>query len=153
EEVNRADAIITKLMGYAQLAEGRVEKLRIPEELDRAIVSVFPPAAHYEARIEKEYAPSLPPLLMQRGHLSEILVNILLNAREATQGRGRIRVTARLGPGDTVIVAISDDGPGIPADQVEKVFEPYFSTKEKGTGLGLAIVKNNMEMYGGTARV
>jgi signal transduction histidine kinase len=153
EEVNRADTIITKLMGYAQLAEGRVEKLKIAEELDRAIVAVFPPAAHYDVQIEKDYAAALPPLLMQRGHLSEILVNILLNAREATQGRGQIRVAARPGPGDTVIVAIRDNGPGLPADHVEKVFEPYFSTKEKGTGLGLAIVKNNMEMYGGTARV
>ena len=65
EEVERSDQIITKLMGYAQLAEGRVEKLRIDEELDRAIEDVFPSAAAYEATIETDYAEQLPALFPQ----------------------------------------------------------------------------------------
>jgi carboxymethylenebutenolidase len=53
----------------------------------------------------------------------------------------------------SVLVQIGDDGPGIPAEQLPKIFEPYFTTKEKGTGLGLAIVKHNTEFYGGTIEV
>jgi signal transduction histidine kinase len=47
---------------------------------------------------------------------------------------------------------VADDGPGIPADKLDRVFEAYFTTKQRGTGLGLAIVKNNVELYGGTVR-
>ena len=153
EEVERSDQIITKLMGYAQLAEGKVEKLRIDEELDRAIAEVFPSGAAYAAMVKRDYSPHLPTLLMQRGHLSEILVNILQNAREATSGKGKILVSAEPGPEQSIVVTITDDGPGIAKSQISKIFEPYFSTKSKGTGLGLSIVKHNAEMYGGTVQV
>jgi signal transduction histidine kinase len=152
EEVEKSDQILTKLMGYAQLAEGKVEKLNIDEELDRAVAEVFPAGA-YEAIIKKEYAPELPVLLMQRGHLSEILVNILQNAREATEGAGQIRISAQPGPDQSINLSIEDNGPGISKSQISKVFDSYFSTKEKGTGLGLSIVKHNVEMYGGTVSV
>jgi signal transduction histidine kinase len=153
EEVDRSDRIITRLMGYAQLAEGQVEKLSIAEEMDRAVEEVFPPGARFEVKVEKDYSPHLPALLMQRGHLSEILVNLLQNAREAVNGQGRVKVGARPGPENSVLVSVSDNGPGVPRDRFEKIFQPYFSTKEKGTGLGLSIVKHNTEIYGGTVRV
>ena len=153
EEVDRSDRIITKLMGYAQLAEGKVERLEVGDAIDRAIGEVFPRAAEYEVKLERDYALHLPPLLMQRQHFSEILVNVLQNAREATGGRGRIAVEARHGPDSSVVISVTDDGPGIPPDKVEKIFHPYFSTKEKGTGLGLAIARHNAETYGGTVQV
>jgi signal transduction histidine kinase len=149
EEVERSDQILTKLMGYAQLAEGKIERLHPADELDRAIAEVFPPRANYEAVVEKAYAPHLPVLFMQRGHLSEIIVNILQNAREATGGKGIIKVSAETGSEQSVVIRILDNGPGIPKSQIKKVFEAYFSTKEKGTGLGLSIVKHNVDIYGG----
>lgn len=153
EEVDRSDRILTELMGYARLAEGRVEKLLITEELDRAIDQVFPPGAKYEVMIERDYGAALPPILAQRGHLSEVFVNIMQNSREAMNGRGKIRVAAKYGGNFDVVVTIEDNGPGIPPEKIDKVFEPYFTTKEKGTGLGLAIVKHNTELYNGTVRV
>ncbi len=153
EEVDRSDRILTELMGYARLSEGRVEKLDITEELDRAIDQVFPPGAKYEVEIKRDYAPALPVLLVQRGHLSEVFVNILQNAREAMGGNGRIEVRAKYGENYSVMVTIRDDGPGIPNDKLSKIFEPYFTTKERGTGLGLAIVKHNTELYNGTVHV
>jgi signal transduction histidine kinase len=153
EEVERADQIITELMGYAQLAEGKVERLDVEEELDMAIQEVFPPAAKYAIKIHKDYAPALPALLMQKRHLSGVLVNILQNAREAMHGHGAVEVTAQYGDNDSIRIIIADTGPGIPADKLDKIFEAYFTTREKGTGLGLAIVKHNTEMYGGTVNV
>ena len=153
EEVDRSDRIITELMGYAKLAEGRVEKLSISEELDRAIQLVFPRGVPGEIQVRTDYAPVLPPLLMQRNQLVEVLVNLLSNAREALRGRGQIEITAGNGDNYSVIVTIADSGPGIPSNQQARIFEPYFSTKEKGTGLGLAIVKHNVELYGGTVKV
>ena len=153
EEVQRSDNIITNLMGYAQLAEGKVERLQIADEVERAVKQVFPPGVEYNAHVDVDCSIHLPPLLMQRNHLNEILVNILQNSREALQGKGHIRVEARPGPDNSIIVTIADDGPGIPGTHVEKIFQPYFSTKEKGTGLGLAIARHNADIYSGSVRV
>lgn len=153
DEVGRADRIITELMGYAQLAEGKVEKLNVVEELDKALLEVFPPEAKYRVKVRKHYAQDLPSLQMQRGHLKEIFVNILINAREAMNGIGTLDVLAGHGPNYSVQVKIKDDGPGIPPDKVIKVFEAYFTTKSSGSGLGLAIVKHNAEIYGGTVQI
>jgi signal transduction histidine kinase len=153
EEVQRSDRIITELMGYAQLVEGQVEKVHVPDELDLALQQALPAAANFRIEIKRDYASVIPPLLVQRGHLSEVFVNILQNAREAMNGVGQISVTAKPGDDYSVRVVIADNGPGIPPEAVHKIFEPYFTTKEKGSGLGLAIVKHNVEIYGGTISV
>lgn len=153
EEVARADRVITQVMGYAQLSEGRVEKLDVVEKITRAVEQVFPAAVPVEIRVEKKIAGPLPPLLMQRAHLSEILVNLLLNAREALGEKGNVTVEASARRDQTVEISVADDGPGIAPDKLERVFEAYFTTKEKGTGLGLAIVRHNAELYGGGVRV
>lgn len=153
EEVERSDRIITELMGYARLVEGKVEKLDVKEELERAIQMVFPAAVRFDVTVERDYATVLPPLLALRNHLSEIFLNILQNSREAMNGKGVIRVSTSYGENHTAVVVIEDNGPGIPPHILDKIFEPYFTTKEKGTGLGLSIVKHNIEMYGGTVRV
>jgi signal transduction histidine kinase len=152
EEVERSDKIITQIMGYAQLSDGHVERLNLVDEVDNAIEQTFPAGMETGIRIERRYAPHLPPLLMQRQHLSQILVNILQNAREALNGKGKVTISVVWRNDQSVEIAIADTGPGIPADKVEKVFEQYYSTKEKGTGLGLAIVKHNVELYAGKVR-
>jgi signal transduction histidine kinase len=152
EEVERSDRIVTQIMGYAQLSEGRIEKLNVEEEFDSAIREVFPPGAGYDIRLSRHYERPLPPLLMHRRHLLEILVNLLQNAREALGGRGEISVSARCLEDDSIEIAIADNGPGIPADKLERVFEAYYTTKERGTGLGLAIVKHDVDLYAGSVR-
>jgi len=154
EEVERSDRIITQVMGYAQLSEGRVEKIDLIEELERAIKEVFPTAVDSKVEIHRDYDVKFPPLLMHRRHLSETLVNLLQNAREAFNGAcGNVSVAARCLSDYSTEISVSDDGPGIPADKYEKVFESYYTTKKKGTGLGLATVKHNVELYGGSVRV
>ena len=153
EEVARADRVITQVMGYAQLSEGRVEKLDVIREIDQAIELVFPAAVPTEIKLAKKIAGQFPPLLMQRAHFSEILVNLLKNAREALDGQGNLLVEAGCRRDHALEIAIADDGPGISPDKVGRIFEAYFTTKEKGTGLGLAIAKHNAELYGGDVRV
>jgi signal transduction histidine kinase len=153
EEVARADKVITQIMGYAQLSEGRVEKLNVIEEIDSAIAQIFPPAVPDKIVIHREFGQGFPPLLMQRGHLSEILLNLLQNARDALGGQGNIFVGAHCRRDYAVEISVRDDGPGIPPEKIERIFEAYYTTKEKGSGLGLAIVKHNAELYGGTVRL
>jgi len=174
EEVERADRIITQVMGYAQLSEGHVERLNVIEELDHAIERVFPPAAGYPIHVHRQYGQDFPPLWMQRRHVSEAFINVLQNAREALveyyQERfykhlaahdgspagfrgGHVFVEASCLGEQSVKVSIQDDGPGIAREKQGKIFEAYYTTKEKGTGLGLATVKHNLELYGGSVQV
>ena len=149
EEVERSDRIITELMGYAKLAEGKVEKLDLAEEMDRALRQVFPPGAEFTTVIHREFEPRLPAVVVQRNHLNEVLTNLFLNAREAMNGTGEIFLTAHQRADSAVEVTVRDTGPGIPADQLEKIFEAYYTTKSRGSGLGLSIARHNVELYGG----
>src|SRR5262249_50867514 len=82
--------------------------------------------------------------------LRRVFRNIFENAREAMNGRGRIEVNVARTGSDRVQVRVSDTGPGVSGEAAERLFEPYFSTKNAGTGLGLAISKSIVEELGGT---
>jgi signal transduction histidine kinase len=153
EEVAKADRIITQIMGYAQLTEGRVEKLNVIDELNRAIEEVFPSGVLHQVQIRRDFVGHFPPLLLQRKHFNDAVSNLLQNARDASPAAGKILVTARFLPDESIAITVSDEGPGIPADKVERIFEAYYTTKPQGSGLGLAVVKHNTELYGGTVRV
>ena len=125
EEVNKADQVITKLMGYAQLTEGRLDKLDINDVLDFSITQVFPEGHKFGIRIRKNYGIALPPLLAQYLHISEVFVNILQNSREAVGENGEISIITSYGGNYTLSVVIEDNGPGISLNMMDKVFEPY----------------------------
>ncbi|HVV01226.1 MAG TPA: MFS domain-containing histidine kinase [Verrucomicrobiae bacterium] len=151
EEVERADRIITQVMGYAQLSEGHVERLNLKQELENSIAQVFPPGAGFNTRVHRDYGREIPPIFMLRRHLAETFLNLLQNAREAVGGRGgNVFVKALCHEDNSIEITIADDGPGVPAEKQIRIFEPYFTTKEKGSGLGLATVKHNVELYGGS---
>ena len=81
--------------------------------------------------------------------LRATIFNLLLNAAQAMEGRGRIAVT--VGPRDGVwAIEMRDTGPGIPAELREQVFEPFFTTKARGGGLGLAVARRTAQVHGGT---
>jgi signal transduction histidine kinase len=152
EEITRADQIITRVMGYAELTESRVEKLDLSEEMERAIRQTFPTGLSKGMTIELDLSGPFPPILMQRRHLSEIFLNLMQNAKEAMHGAGKVFISARVRADLSVEIVVADTGPGIAPEHIARIFEAYYTTKERGTGLGLAIVKNNTELYGGTVR-
>ena len=80
--------------------------------------------------------------------LREVFLNLFLNAAQAVEGRGTVRVVVT--DGEQVTIAVHDEGPGIPREIYEAIFEPFFTTKHSGTGLGLAIVRRLLELHGGT---
>jgi len=153
EEVVKADKIVTELLGYAALAEGRVEKLDVIKIIDSSIETVFPQRAGFDVTINKTYKVKEASVMMQENHLKAIFVNILQNARDAMNNKGILDIIVRKDENDKIEVSIADTGPGIEPDKINKIFEPYFTTKATGTGLGLAIVRQNLDIYGGTIRV
>jgi signal transduction histidine kinase len=87
--------------------------------------------------VSLDIEPGLPPLSARQGELEQILSNLVINAREAMPSGGRLRIEARR-DGDFVEIVVADTGVGIPADQIDLVLEPFYTTKSRGTGLGLS---------------
>jgi signal transduction histidine kinase len=101
-----------------------------------------------------EQTGDVPPVMADKEALRSVFTNLLLNGLQAIDGSGgELVVSISAQEGNRVRVDISDTGRGIDADDISKVFEPYYSTKETGTGLGLAIVKKAVDDHGGTVSV
>jgi signal transduction histidine kinase len=153
EEITKCDRIITQIMGYGELSEGRIERLDVSHVIESVILDVFPPGTVEGVTVRRDFASRLPPIFMQRRHFTDALANLMTNAREASSGRGVILVSAQPKAEDGVEITVRDEGPGIAPDKLERVFEAYYTTKPKGTGLGLSIVKHNVELYSGKVSV
>jgi two-component system nitrogen regulation sensor histidine kinase NtrY len=103
-------------------------------------------------RIETDLAPALPPVEVDAEQIRRVLLNVIGNGIDAMEGRGgRLLVRTSGGPDGHVSIAVADQGPGI--EDVERIFEPYFTTKAKGTGLGLIISRQIVEDHHGRIRV
>jgi signal transduction histidine kinase len=93
--------------------------------------------ARQRIAVDSEVEADLPPLAARQGELEQILSNLVINAREAMPTGGRLRIAARR-DGDAADIAVADTGVGIPADELPRVLEPFYTTKARGTGLGLS---------------
>ncbi len=101
---------------------------------------------------DEELDPGLPPGRARAGELREVLMNLLENARDAVGADGNVTVSAQRVDG-RIELHVADDGPGIPAELLPRIFDPHFSTRSSGTGLGLAIVRRLVESWGGSVSV
>lgn len=154
KEVDRLNRVVTELLDFAGPKEPRREPRSLAEIADHALKLLAPDLAARKVAVVKEYEPGLPAVFVDRDQISQVFLNLLLNAIESMEGGGEIRlILRRCGPPPAVLAAIADTGAGIPADDLEKVFEPFFSRKRKGTGLGLAIVHQIVESHRGEIRV
>jgi len=97
-------------------------------------------------------APGLPPIEADENQLSQALLNLLINAFQASTDGARLGLTCRA-EGGQVVLTIWDEGPGIPAEDLERVFELYYTTKDEGTGLGLSIAQRIVHQHGGVLTI
>jgi len=106
-----------------------------------------------EVRLESTIPDNLPAVALSEDHLRQVLLNLLLNAIDATVAGGRVTLSAKR-VGDSVDIIVSDEGPGIPAELRSEIFEPFYSTRtESAGGLGLAITRRIVQEAGGEIRV
>lgn len=151
QEIARSDMILKDLMSDADQSASSVKKVSIKEEIEKAADRVIPKETFPNIKLDCQFPDSDDLfLLVQPKHVSEIFINLLVNAREAIQGNGKITIALERQSDSDIVINISDDGQGIDPKIQTKVFESYFSTKEGGSGLGLGIVKKYLEFYSGT---
>ncbi len=142
-----------QLEGFLHRSEGKAEFVDIGEVIDRSIRLVS--YARRAVKVETQIPQGLPFLLGHFHKLVQVFSNVLLNAFEALEGKGmvRIEVGAIREPGkdhETIEVIVEDDGPGIPRQLLDRIFEPFFSAHEEHSGLGLYTTKSIVEEMGGT---
>ena len=146
EEVRRLKRIVDEFSRFARLPAPERTPVA-PGELIGAVLALFP-SPPPGVTVEREVAPGLPAVLADRDQVLQLLLNLVRNALEAMPAGGVLRLSA-IGAGAAVTLSVSDTGPGIPAEDLPRLFEPYFTRKEGGTGLGLAIARRIAEEHGG----
>jgi two-component system, NtrC family, nitrogen regulation sensor histidine kinase NtrY len=148
-EIDRLAAISSSFSRFAAPAAGDggpLERVELGDVMDE--VMALYAAGEGPVRFEAALSTGLPTVQARPDELKEVLVNLLENARAALPEGGTVRVEAEV-RGDGVVVRVRDDGTGIPAELMSRIFDPHFSTRSSGTGLGLAIVRRLVESWGG----
>lgn len=147
--------LISAVKGFTQMDRSVVaQPVEVGPGLRDTIIVLRSKAASKSVSLTAEVDPDLPAVQGVGAELNQIWANLVDNALDAVGTGGRVAVTARR-EGDRVVVEVADDGPGIPPEIRERIFEPFFSTKDvgKGTGLGLDIVRRTLERHDGEIEV
>ena len=147
----RIDRIVRDLLDFARPTALEVLPVGLGSAVDAAVRLAAVQSRFKGVEVEIHLPSDLPPVLSDERHLSQVVLNLLLNAGDAMQGKGRVVVGA-MRRGGRVELTVSDTGPGIPAQDLSRIFDPFFTTKEpgQGSGLGLAICHSIVESMGGT---
>ena len=147
-ETDRLARLAREFADFGRLPEGPKSEVDLVELLDDLGRTAVPPGVEVSVRADggpRTISGHYDPLRRAFG-------NLLRNASEAMGGCGSIEIAVN-GDGQGLVVTLADHGPGIPAELRQRVFEPYFTTKQDGTGLGLALVRHTIEAHGGTLAV
>jgi two-component system sensor histidine kinase HydH len=150
-ELHRLDGVVRQFLNLAKPSTVDARKIDVAEMLQQVRSLLGAEAAAREIELVTTIEDRLPPLYADAGQLIQALVNLVINAIQAVDRRGRVEVEARLEtPPDWLCLSVRDTGPGIELGKGASIFEPFFTTKADGSGLGLWIVQQIALAHGGT---
>ncbi len=155
-EADRCKKIVKGLLDFARQTKPERTESNINHVLKEVIALVVHQAMFRNIEIENDHNPSIPLVDTDVTQMEEVFMNIILNAAQAMEGKGKIKTVTRLAAGNNFVeIVISDTGPGIPEEHIDNIFEPFYTTKEigSGTGLGLSIAYGIIERHHGSIRV
>ncbi len=147
-EAHRSKEIVQGLLSFARETKLRPGPIDFRELIEEVLGLLVNQPLFHNIKISKAYAEGMPTVTADGTQLKQVFLNIMLNAAQAMEGKGKLSVSTQL-ENDHVKIRIRDTGPGIPPEIMTKLFLPFFTTKEKGTGLGLAISYGIVERHGG----
>lgn len=153
EEMRRLDNIVRNFLEFSRPPRLKMHKLNVSEILDMSLQLLQHRFEQYDVRIERHQHDCIPEVEADPELLKEVLVNLMVNALEAMKDGGTLKISEEEAVaeeiGRAVLIRLKDTGPGIPDSIRNKVWEPFFSTKEDGTGLGLPTAVRIIEEHGG----
>ena len=152
EEAARLNNIITDFLNFARPRTPNLAECVLQEVLDKNINFLSSETAEKGYHIDIQQTPDVPAVMADKDMLYQAFLNILINAMQSMPGGGTIKI-ALTGNENSVQIRFQDEGHGIPKDVERKIWDPFFTTKEKGTGLGLGIVKKIVELHKGNIQI
>jgi two-component system sensor histidine kinase HydH len=156
QEVDRLNRVITQLLEFARPLA--IQKKRTPLQIliNHSLAMIETQAQEKNIEIEKSLASEPLEAVVDPDRMSQVLLNLYLNAMQSMEGKGgklTVTLSREKGPQPSVKISVKDTGTGIAKEDLDHVFDPYFTTKQSGTGLGLAIVHKIIESHQGEIRV
>jgi two-component system NtrC family sensor kinase len=155
-EATRCKNIVRGLLDFARQSEPNVQEADANEILRRTLSLLQNQAQFHNITITTTLRDSLPKAMMDSSQIQQVFTNIILNAAEAIEGQGEVKITTRtVEDGQSIEIEFTDTGCGIPQENLEKIFDPFFTTKEvgRGTGLGLAVSYGIIARHKGSIEV
>jgi len=155
EAIKRADGIIHGLLDVAGSGQLEMAEASLNGVIEQSLLLIYHELHQKRIRVVKRLAPDLPRVRIDRRRIEQVFINIFSNAITAMSLDGELRITTVVGTEADgrrkVVTTVEDNGPGVPADVLSKVFDPFFSTKPTGMGqgLGLAVARNILDMHSG----
>lgn len=155
KEAKRCANIVEHLLNFSRVSDPQKAANDIRETIDRTLSLVEHHADFHDIRITNEYMQEIPLIYFDSSQIEQVFVNILVNASQAMPKGGDLKIATEFdGEEGYVNVSFSDTGSGIPLENMDKIFDPFFSTKgHKGTGLGLSVSYGIIESHGGLIEV
>jgi signal transduction histidine kinase len=154
EEVRKANYMVLNFMNYGRPLKLRLRQISYPELIDKAMPIMQDRLKEQRIEVCREIPDDLPPMQVDPELMRNCLCNFITNGAQAMPEGGRITLGANLDREAGVFrLTFSDEGVGIEPQDLEKVFQPYFTTKEAGIGLGLAITERIIKEHGGSLEV
>jgi PAS domain S-box-containing protein len=155
KETERVSHIIRQMLGFAR-RPGEVDWVDVNQLLEETFVLMEKKLRQLRIRITRSFDESLPKIRARADQLRQVFLNLIINAQQAIQGDGEIvistsRYEQALQP--SIVIQLSDSGVGIPEDDLNRIFDPFFSTGKKGTGLGLWVTQDIVRQHGGRIEV
>ena len=162
-EARVANKIVVDLLEFVRPISLQIERVSVADVLRDTVLKYERPVAHQNVVLAMDVDDNLPTVRGDHTQLRQLFTNLLVNAFEALDGRGRLTIAAGFVPvkeaealtdepgeaSGAIVIDIEDDGPGIPEDVRERIFSPFFTTKPRGSGLGLAIVRKIVDAHDG----
>ena len=153
KEADRLNRVVSELLELVKPAHLTLQRVDLNEVITHSLHLVSQDAQSREIQLQFTPNAALPAIQADPDRLTQVLLNLYLNAIHAIGHQGTVTVSASESSADRVKIRVTDSGKGIAPDQLEAIFTPYFTTKADGTGLGLAVVQNIIEQHGGTIQV
>jgi signal transduction histidine kinase len=155
ESVERCGAVTKQLLGFARHTDVSVSEFPVREIIGSVLSFLEKEASYRNITLNLDIPDELPPMVSDRGKLQQVFLNLINNAFQAVNDSGRIDIVARQVDSTRIAVSVGDNGCGISEENLQKIFDPFFSTKKEsgGAGLGLSITYGLVQRLGGQIAV
>lgn len=152
-EIQRLDQVLNGFLRFARPDELRLQPVQLSNIVSDVVTTVTPEATQMGVTIKQECARDLPEVNADPAMLRQALLNLALNGCQAMSAGGTLRIACRSASGRRVEIDVEDTGVGIPPENLQKIFDLYFTTKERGTGIGLSMVYRIVQLHDGEVEV